>query len=200
MQEHTPKIVRVSMLLCLLLLSLLSPFLIREYEQRMAYQWEDIVQPHWEPVDEQALTVKVSEDVAEWKTIPAEGLEIPPAQMPEPVKVMPAAKTNHETPEHTKKAASAVKQEGRKKTVSSPKVGALKFKVPDDLYQGKTAEWEEKSPAPLPDFFGPKKESPNRFQVGGRIIVDEEKKKQQPDANYLDTVKGAEINISIKTP
>jgi hypothetical protein len=36
-------------------------------------------------------------------------------------------------------------------------------------------------------------------QLGGRLIIDEDKKKQQPDVDYLDTVKGAEVNISIST-
>lgn len=75
----------------------------------------------------------------------------------------------------------------------------MTLKLPENLHQGQVAEWEEKKPLVVPDFFAPKKEGPSRYQFSGRLIVDEDKKKEQPDASYLDSVKGAEINISIST-
>ena len=75
----------------------------------------------------------------------------------------------------------------------------MTLKLPENLYHGQAAEWEEKKPLVVPDFFAPKKEGPSRYQFSGRLIVDEDKKKEQPDASYLDSVKGAEINISIST-
>ena len=71
--------------------------------------------------------------------------------------------------------------------------------LPDNLYHGQASEWEEKKPVTIPDFFAPKDE-PSRYQLGGRLIIDEDKKKQVPDASYIDTVKGAEVHIQVMMP
>lgn len=199
MQEHTPKRIRVSVLLFLLLLSLLSPYLIREYERRTAFQWEEIVQPRWEVVVEQPLPISeledmASDDVAEWKEMPEQMQEIAPDVKMEARSSLPVAVKNPEKMEMPEKPTVPEKKSTQRKSA------ALHLNVPDDLYEGKTAKWEEKQPVSLPDFFASEPVSPGRVQLGGRIIIDEEKKQQQADTTYLDTVKGAEISISIKTP
>ena len=86
--------------------------------------------------------------------------------------------------------------------VAAKKNGTLALKLPENLYQGEVSEWEEKKPLVMPDLFAQKKKS-ERVQLGGRLILDEEPKKKQnqkEDAGYLDAVKGAEVNISIKVP
>lgn len=188
MQEHTAKKLRLSILLWLLLLALLFPYLIHYYEQQQVFQWQEMVQPHWEEVvAPPAITVQGSTvDVVEWKTIEVE------APADKAVEVLPEEKVTNPNNPGQKKTSH--------KVVTVKKNNGLTLNLPDNLYRGQTAEWEEKKQMVVPDFFAPKKEEPSRYQLGGKLIIDEEKQKQQPDASYIDTVKGAEVNIQIKTP
>ncbi|HQQ74654.1 MAG TPA: hypothetical protein PK031_05840 [Pseudomonadales bacterium] len=195
MQEHTAKKLRLSILLWLMFLTVVFPHLLQYYEQQQTFQWEKMVQPHWEVVAssplvfEEALSVK---DVPEWKSLDApESIDTVP---PDPVLPDKVEEKNPD-PEN----ASARKIKSKTKTASK-KSNHLTLNLPENLYSHQTAEWGEKPPVVVPDLFAPKKDNPDRVQMGGRLIIDENKKKEQPDASYLDTVKGAEVNISIKVP
>ena len=81
MQEHTAKKLRISILLWLLILALAFPYLIHYYEQQQVFQWQEMVQPHWEkeivpatPIMQDSAIVQGSAaaDVAEWKSIETE--------------------------------------------------------------------------------------------------------------------------------
>jgi hypothetical protein len=199
MQEHIAKKLRISILLWLLLLALLFPYLIYYYEQQYVWQWQDMVQPHWEEeVTPSATTVPggAAADIPEWKNIEAESL---PEQAVEINNVDRVA--SQENPVQESPVQENPRQvKSKPKTAAANKKARLTLKLPENLYRGQTAEWEQKKPLVIPDFFAPKKEEPSRFQLGGRLIIDEDKKKQMPDASYIDTVKGAEVNIQIKTP
>jgi hypothetical protein len=54
----------------------------------------------------------------------------------------------------------------------------------------------------MPDFFTPKPVD-DSVQLGGHLIFEDDdnlggKKKQEPDADYLDAIKGAEVNVKVK--
>lgn len=227
MQEHSAKKIRVSILLWLLLLALVFPYAIDYYEQQQAFQWEEMVQPHWEVelaprkiigADKNAVVANrndpvAARDVPEWKDLDVEFLpepeqekqqqipeppltELPPVTPSPPVTQTPAVTI---TPPVTPKTTTAKKTPTPTKLAATKKKSGMTLKLPENLHQGQVAEWEEKKPLVVPDFFAPKKEGPSRYQFSGRLIVDEDKKKEQPDASYLDSVKGAEINISIST-
>lgn len=227
MQEHSAKKLRISILLWLLLLALVFPYAIDYYEQQQAFQWEEMVQPHWEVelvprkdigADRNAVVANrndpvAARDVPEWKDLDVEFLpepeqekqqqipeppltELPPVTPSPPVTQTPVVTI---TPPVIPKTTTAKKTPTPTKLVVTKKKSGMTLKLPENLHQGQVAEWEEKKPLVVPDFFAPKKEGPSRYQFSGRLIVDEDKKKEQPDASYLDSVKGAEINISIST-
>ena len=220
MQEHSAKKLRVSILLWLLLLALGFPYAVDYYEQQQAFQWEEMVQPHWEV----ELVVRKdigadrngaigARDVPEWKDLDVEFLPEPEEEKQEQIPEPPVTPTLVETqtpavtqapivtpaPPVAPKITTAKKPPAPKKLAAAKKKSGMTLKLPENLYHGQAAEWEEKKPLVVPDFFAPKKEGPSRYQFSGRLIVDEDKKKEQPDASYLDSVKGAEINISIST-
>lgn len=189
MQEHTAKRLRISVLLWLLILAITFPYLLHYYEQQHTYQWEEMVQPHWEVMAESPAPVQEDteeQDVPEWKNLPT---DMPTPDAPEKIPDNNVAVEKKTDQKKLAKKAPVVK-----------KNSGLTLKLPENLYRGQAAEWEEKKPVTIPDFFAPKKEDPSRVQLGGKLIVDEDKKKQLPDAGYLDTVKGAEFNIQISTP
>jgi hypothetical protein len=227
MQEHSAKKLRVSILLWLMLLALVFPYAVDYYEQQQAFQWEEMVQPHWEVelvprkdigADRNAVVANrndpvAARDVPEWKDLDVEFLpepeqekqqqipeppltELPPVTPSPPVTQTPVVTI---TPPVIPKTTTAKKTPTPTKLVVTKKKSGMTLKLPENLHQGQVAEWEEKKPLVVPDFFAPKKEGPSRYQFSGRLIVDEDKKKEQPDASYLDSVKGAEINISIST-
>ncbi len=227
MQEHSAKKLRISILLWLLLLALVFPYAIDYYEQQQAFQWEEMVQPHWEVelvprkdigADRNAVVANrndpvAARDVPEWKDLDVEFLpepeqekqqqipeppltELPPVTPSPPVTQTPVVTI---TPPVIPKTTTAKKTPTPTKLVVTKKKSGMTLKLPENLHQGQVAEWEEKKPLVVPDFFAPKKEGPSRYQFSGRLIVDEDKKNEQPDASYLDSVKGAEINISIST-
>ncbi|HSC75725.1 MAG TPA: hypothetical protein VLB90_05760 [Pseudomonadales bacterium] len=187
MQEHTEKYLRISALIWLLLLALTFPYLFHYYEQQHVFQWEDMVQPHWEKVI--VPTPAHTEDVVGWKNLDVPAV-LPDMEIAEPKKSVPVDKPvlNKPVP----------------KAVARKKNDKLTLKVPENIYQGEVAAWEDKKQVPMPDFFAPKKDGPDRFQFGGRLIIDEDNKKKKEseaaDASYLDAVQGAEVNISISTP
>ena len=227
MQEHSAKKLRVSILLWLMLLALVFPYAVDYYEQQQAFQWEEMVQPHWEVelvprkdigADRNAVVANrndpvAARDVPEWKDLDVEFLPEPEEEKQEQIPEPPVTPTLVETqtpavtqapivtsaPPVAPKTTTAKKPPAPKKLAAAKKKSGMTLKLPENLYHGQAAEWEEKKPLVVPDFFAPKKEGPSRYQFSGRLIVDEDKKKEQPDASYLDSVKGAEINISIST-
>ena len=76
----------------------------------------------------------------------------------------------------------------------------LTLKLPENLYQGKVGQWDEKKPLVIPDLFASKREE--RVHLSGRLIIDEEPRQKQTEesSSYLDSLQGAELNISIKVP
>ncbi len=204
MQKHNVMTDRAIVIFSfLLLLALVLTFAVREYEQRAAFQWQDMVQPRWEGVLEQqdileAQTVRIDDmEVAaqpelepkrepeiESKIEPAQKLETPPAPKPT---IESAAK------------ASVVAAKTVTQTKPSPqKAARLKLRVPDNLYKGHTARWESKKQPLMPDFFAPKAEDASSTEWSGKLIVEDDKKDSDQKSDYLDTIKGAEINFSIK--
>lgn len=192
MQEHIAKHLRISILIWLMLLSLAFPYLVHYYEQQRALQWEAMVQPHWQTIEyapptdvaesTNLETVTLDNSIAETAVEKTASENIQGAVMPvpaEPVKTTPNKQI--------------------KKLASQKKNSSLHFRLPEDLYHGRAAEWHEKKPLVMPDLFAPKKES-ERVQLGGRLIMDEDTKTKpkEEDAGYLDSLQGAEVNISIK--
>ena len=190
MQEHIAKNLRISILIWLLLLALAFPYLVAYYEQKKEFQWQNMAQPHWEKVI--APTPAHTEDIAEWKNL----------DVPAPVPTLPVAEIAE--PEKPVADNKPVLNKPVPKAVARKKSDKLTLKVPENIYQGEVAAWEDKKQVPMPDFFAPKKGDPDRFQFGGRLIIDEDNKKKKEseaaDASYLDAVQGAEVNISISTP
>ena len=188
-------------LLSALLLLLAVPLLIEWYERRQAFQWEIMVQPHWETLPAPLLLPSVepdtlaAQDVVEWESLEPEPELVPepepvPEPAPEPVaSVQPPAPVK--PPPVTRKPVPA--------RAAAVKKDSLKLKLPEDPYRGQPAEWEEKPVVVLPDLFAAKPAAPSRLELGGRLITDDEVEKNNPEADFIDTVKGAEINITIKT-
>lgn len=186
------------LLLPLLVLSLVMPLMIEHYESQQDYRWENMLRQQWHPPVEPGILpvtareespslpalASAGEDVQEWKSLAAPvGIETPVSPPVEPA----AAKTKPAV----KPAAPA------KKAAVPKKPESLKLRLPENPYHGALAKWEDE--APLPDLFAPKPVSPGRLELGGRLITDDDVQKKNPEADFLDTVKGAELNISIKT-
>jgi len=193
MQEHIAKHLRISALIWLLLLALAFPYLLAYYERQQDFQWQEMMQPHWEAVNVSVAIVE--KDVAEQSVVEPVVLES--------VEVEKVVEQEVEAPAPEKPAEPI--ESNKKKIISKPVVkkknSKLSLKLPENLYQGEVTEWEEKKPLVIPDLFAPSKE-PERVQLGGRLIVDEgpKKKQNEEDASYLDALQGAELNISIKVP
>lgn len=197
MQQRT--VIRsTTIVLGLLLMAVLMLFAVSEYEKNMAFQWETMVQPHWEGVVPQkplmlplASSEKTDEVIISPDTEEAEIAIAPPVK-----KKATAVKKAVEVKKILPKPAQ--------KTASTPK-RSLRLRVKDDLYYGHTARWEMKKHKVMPDFFAPKPEDQNGVQLDGHLLMDGDdnvssssKKNQNNDADYLDAIKGAELNISIK--
>jgi hypothetical protein len=218
---------RLTLLVPLLLLSVAVLFVIAYCQQQQVYQWEQMLQQDWQPpVDpitlpagEQEMQVEAPdmataiEDTPESNTIAISDETAPPPSEPEspainstsahPQAKSPAEKPRPEKvrPEKPKSEKPTVKDASKPTTKSTVKTSGkpLKLKLPDNPYQGEPAVWDNKKPAPLPDLFAAEKREQSRLQLGGRLITDE-KKLKDPNATFLDTVEGAEINISVSTP
>jgi hypothetical protein len=204
MQERIAKRIRISILLWSALLALLSPYFFEYYAQRQNYQWEAMVQPHWQPVVRELPIAELDvavQDAEEWKNL---DVEIENAVLPETAP--PDSPVTPDSALTVSKAPSAqkvpIQDRNSREQPASKQERKLTLALPDNLYQGKQGDWEEKKPLVVPDFFSPKPESSDGLQFGGRLIVDEEKAKNKEDkaeSSYLDAVQGAEINIKIKT-
>lgn len=216
------------LLLPVLLLSLAAPWLIAFYESRQDYQWEQMLGQQWQPPveplalpatsTEQALEQGVpgmaSADTPEWQLLepvpeaPEESplADPPPAEPAPPAATAPVAAP--EQPQDEQRTAAArkaavppqvaqPKAKADNKAPAKPKPKSLKLKLPENPYHGEVAKWQEEPP--LPDLFAPKPAPPSRLELGGRLITDDEVQKKNPEADFIDTVKGAEINITVKT-
>lgn len=204
------------LLLPVLALSLAVPWLIEYYESQQDYQWEDMLRQQWQPAVEPislpvAATSLASADTPEWQSlqpVPVTAPPEPPLEEPlleEPQPPLPASSPPPETaqarkPQQPVARPPAVVQQAsppKTKTKAKPATRPLKLKLPDNPYRGEVAQWEEEPP--LPDLFAPKPAPPSRLELGGRLITDDEVQKKNPEADFIDTVKGAEINITVKT-
>lgn len=196
-------------------MSLLLLFAVNEYEKDMAFQWENMVQPHWEgAVPQEKLLLPLVNDQAKEIVITPEEKEIeqPPVvdvekvvveTKPAPVKAIVKAikKIGASHPA----AKPAMKNESTAKMASNQR-RALRLRMSDDnLYRNQTARWEEKKKKVMPDFFAPKEEPNDGIEMGAQLIMDDDdrrlggsKKKQDEDAGYLDSIQGAEFNFKIK--
>ena len=65
MQEHHAKHLRISALIWLLLLALAFPYLIAYYERQQEFQWQEMVQPHWEAISAPAKIATAEQDVVD---------------------------------------------------------------------------------------------------------------------------------------
>jgi hypothetical protein len=207
MQEHIAKKLRLSILLWLMLLAAgCFLMLVDYYEQQQAFQWEEMVQPHWEAENISVAIATAEQDVADESAVNKNAVEPVVLEAVALEAAVPETIVQQE-PEIPVPEKLAVSNESNKKkvipkTVAKKKSTKLALKLPENLYHGEVPEWEEKKPVVIPDFFVPKK-GPERVQLGGRLIIDEEPKKKQNNeesASYLDALQGAELNISIKVP
>lgn len=196
-------------------MSLLLLFAVNEYEKDMAFQWENMVQPHWEgAVPQEKLLLPLVNDQAKEIVITPEEKEIeqPPVvdvekvvveTKPAPVKAIVKAikKIGASHPA----AKPAMKNESTAKMASNQR-RALRLRMSEEnLYRNQTARWEEKKKKVMPDFFAPKEEPNDGIEMGAQLIMDDDdrrlggsKKKQDEDAGYLDSIQGAEFNFKIK--
>ncbi len=200
-----------------------------QWEQMLQQDWQPPVDPITLPAGELEMQVEApdiataNEDTPEPNTLAIRDEAAPPPPAPETAVTNatatdPHAKSPAEKPHPEKwrlekpksEKQQVEKQQIEKQTVKDtarPTVKTavktsgkpLKLKVPDNPYQGEPATWDNKKPAPLPDLFAPKQKEQSRLQLGGRLITDD-KKLKDPNATFLDTVEGAEINISVSTP
>ena len=198
MQEHIAKNLRISILIWLLLLALAFPYLLAYYERQQEFQWQEMVQPHWEVVNVPVATA--AQDVVDENAVKENTVE--PVVL-ETSALEPVAEQKLEMPASEKPSVpiESNKKKVIPKAVIKKKNSKLALRLPDNLYQGEVSEWDEKKPVLMPDLFAPKRES-ERMQLGGRLLMDEGTKKKQKaeDASYLDSLQGAEVNISIKVP
>jgi hypothetical protein len=205
MQEHIAKHLRISILIWLLLLAAAFPYLVANYERQQAFQWQEMVQPHWEPENVSVAIATAEQDVADESAVNKNTVEpiVLETVALEAVALETVVQQEPEMPVQEKSFApiESNKKKVIPKAVVKKKNNKLMLKLPENLYQGEATEWEEKKPVVIPDLFAPKK-GPERVQLGGRLIIDEESKKKQKeeDASYLDSLQGAELNISIKVP
>lgn len=200
------------LLLPLLALSLAVPWLIEYYESQQDYQWEDMLRQQWQPAVEPismpvTAPALASADTPEWQSlqpVPSaapepplleEPREEPPPPLPTPA--LPPEPAQARQPQQAVARPPAVAQQvSPPKPQAKPAARPLKLKLPENPYRGEVAQWEEEPP--LPDLFAPKPAPPSRLELGGRLITDDEVQKKNPDADFIDTVKGAEINITVK--
>jgi hypothetical protein len=212
-----------TIVLGLLLMSLLLLYAANEYKKNMDFQWENMVQPHWEGVvPRQPLLLPLASEKVD-------AVVIAPSQDDVDIDISkPLASAPTET---VKKNTADVKQIADTKTiVAEPKLveSAVKSKTPpsaqipkattaskkalhlrmkEDLYYGHTAHWEMKKKKVMPDFFAPK-ENQSDVQLGGHLIMEgddnstanrgNQNNKNNGNNDYLDAIQGAELNISIK--
>jgi outer membrane biosynthesis protein TonB len=216
MQQRT--VIRsTTMFLGLLLMSLLLLFAVNEYEKSRAFQWQNMVQPHWEGevpqvplllplATEKADAVVISPDVGKG--------EVDLAQPPPPVKDVEPSVEEIKKPEVVKKpepvsnaAVAVVKNKSQPqvpKATTTPKK-ALRLRMKEDLYYGHTSRWEVKKQKEMPDFFA-QKTNPDDVRLGGHLIMEGDdnstasrnnQDKKNGDGGYLDAIQGAELKISI---
>ncbi len=211
MQQRT--VIRsATIILGLLLMSVLMLFVVHEYEKNMAFQWEAMVQPHWEGVvpqrplllplaSEKTDEIIISPDTDEADNEVAAPVEKKPAVAL--VKNIVAEKKTAEVKKAVEVKKNSPKPVPTQKTAGVPK-RSLRLRVNDDLYYGHTARWEMKKHKVMPDFFAQKPEDQSGVQLDGHLLMDGDdnvsssKKNKNGDTDYLDAIKGAEINISIK--
>src|SRR6478735_6770038 len=190
MQEHIAKNLRISILIWLLLLALAFPYLLAYYERQQEFQWQEMVQPHWEVVNVPVATA--AQDVVDENAVKENTVE--PVVL-ETSALEPVAEQKLEMPASEKPSVpiESNKKKVIPKAVIKKKNSKLALRLPDNLYQGEVSEWDEKKPVLMPDLFAPKRES-ERMQLGGRLLMDEGTKKKQKaeDASYLDSLQGAE--------
>ena len=182
------------LLLPLLALSLAMPLMIEHYESQQDYRWENMLRQQWHPPE-----LAGGGDVQEWKSLadePAADVVVMNETPATPVEIEgPVAPPSELAAAKTKPAVKPVIP--ARKAAAPKKPESLKLRLPENPYLGEVAEWEEEPP--LPDLFAPKPASPSRLELGGRLITDDDVQKKNPEADFLDTVKGAEISISIRT-
>ena len=65
MQEHIAKHLRISILIWLLLLAAAFPEVVANCERQQAFQWQEMVQPHWEPENVSVAIATAEQDVAD---------------------------------------------------------------------------------------------------------------------------------------
>ena len=205
MQEHIAKHLRISILIWLLLLAAAFPYLVAYYERQQAFQWQEMVQPHWEAENVSVAIATAEQDVADESAVNKNTVEPVVLETIALEAVVPETIVQQEpeipVPEKLSVSNESSKKKFIPKTVVKKKNNKLMLKLPENLYQGEVTEWEEKKPVVIPDLFAPKK-GPERVQLGGRLIIDEEPKTKPKEegASYLDSLQGAELNISIKVP
>src|SRR6478735_2541301 len=98
MQEHIAKNLRISILIWLLLLALAFPHLLAYYERQQEFQWQEMVQPHWEVVNVPVATAAqdvVDENAVKENTVEPVVLE---TSALEPVAVEQVAEQKLEVP------------------------------------------------------------------------------------------------------
>lgn len=192
MQQRT--VIRsTTIVLGLLLMAVLMLFAVSEYEKNMAFQWETMVQPHWEGVvPQKPLMLPLASEKTD------EIIISPDADEAEIKVAVPVEKK----PAEVKKTAEVKKD--LPELASAPK-RSLRLRVKEDLYYGHTARWEIKKQKVMPDFFAPKPQEQSDVQLGGHLIMEDDenavgssKKNPNNEADYLDAIKGAQLNISIK--
>lgn len=188
----------------LLLMSLLMLFVANEYEKNMAFQWENMVQPHWEgAVPQEKLMLPLVNDKAKDIVItPDESAEDESSTAAEETESEPVVTTTtkktEEKPSAAKQSAEITKKPEIKKIVTAkvavvpPKTTdnkaqsaaqkvaitqkrALKLRVSEDnLYRNHPAKWELKKQKMMPDFFAPKTNDSDGVQMAGHLIMDDD--------------------------
>ncbi len=200
----------------LLLISLFMLFAVSEYEKSMAFQWESMVQPHWEGVvPRQPLLLPLASEKTDEITVSSkeeEEEEEEEKNPPKPNKLSSEVTQKIPVVKETavvdkvvaKEKSSGISQEP--KPLVAPKK-ALRLRLKDDLYDGRSARWDIKKQKVMPDFFSQKQEEQRDVQLGGRLIMEGDdnstanrnnQNRNNGGNDYLDAVQGAELNISIK--
>lgn len=216
MQQRT--VIRsTTMFLGLLLMSLLLLFAVNEYEKSREFQWQNMVQPHWEgEVPQAPLLLPLATEKADAVVIASDigKGEVDLAQPQLPEKDVEPSVEEIKKPEAVKKtelvsnvAAVVVKNKPQpqvEKNAPTPKK-ALRLRMKEDLYYGHTSRWEVKKQKEMPDFFA-QKTNPDDVRLGGHLIMEGDdnstasrnnQDKKNGDGGYLDAIQGAELKISI---
>ena len=150
----------------------------------------DLAQPPPQPLAAVVEAPDVATDVKKIETIKQPEEVAKPAIVSKSVVV--ATNNKSQAPAQTKKTTAESKK-------------ALRLRIKEDLYYGHTSRWEVKKQKEMPDFFAAKTD-PNAVRLDGHLIVEgddnstasrnnEDKKNGGND--YLDTIQGAELKISI---